>query len=189
MPFSDVYKQRKFVYTGEKSCLLWGEYGIKVHLPPSHPPTHIEGKISLLSPDNGYIIPDGYELVSALYDISADQQLPVAVTIEIEHCVPIESYGKVLASNMTHIVAHSGPPYNFDKIGGSFEPESFYGKMELDHLTVIGTVVRSIRWGLGYVRPFFAALYYFDDNRANFVVTNNLQAHIHVRKMYRILLC
>ena len=183
-PFTDIFKQRKFVYTGEESLLLWEEYGINVHFPPSHLPTHIEGTVSVLSPDDSYVIPEGYDLVSTLYDISADQQLPVAVTVEIEHCVPIENYSEVLGLGMTHIIAHNTPPYVFSEMAeGRFEPGSFYGKMQLDHFTGLGTVVRSIKWGLGRTIPFYGALYYFSDSSANFVVTKNLRAHISVRKI------
>ena len=189
---ADVYKERKFVYTGEKSQLLWEEYGIKVHFPPTHLPTHIDVTVSVLSPDDRYVIPEECDLVSALYDISADQQLPVAVTVEIEHCVPIENDSEVSTLGMTHIIARNTPPYVFSEINeGSFEP---YSKMQLDHFTGLGTVVRSIKWGLGRAIPFYAALFYFRDSRANFVVTKNLQAHISVRKriihgIFYIILC
>ena len=180
---TDVYKERKFVYTGEENQLLWEKYGIKVYFPPSHPPTHIEGTVSVLSPDDSYVIPEGYDLVSALYNISADQQLPVAVTVKIEHCVPIENDSEVSTLGMTHIIARNTPPYVFSEITeGSFEPGSFYSKIQLDHFTGLGTVVRSIKWGLGRAIPFYAALFYFRDSRANFVVTKNLRAHISVRK-------
>ena len=82
---------------------------------PSHTSAiHIEGTVSVLSIDKGdYIFPEGSELVSAVYDISTNEPFPGSVTVDLQHCVPIDSEKE--AEAMTFVIADTaqGPPYKF----------------------------------------------------------------------------
>ena len=175
--FTDVYKQLSFTYTGKEDHLLWNDYGIEMHF-LSTSEVHIEGIISVLSTnDENFIFPEGSELVSAVYDISANEPFPEPVTVRLQHCVPMESREE--ASAITFVVADTakGPPYKFHPMsGGSFMSGSSYAEIQLTHFSMLAV----IWWWMGYAIPFSASIYYLQNNMASFVVTKNLQPHINV---------
>ena len=177
---TDVYKQRQFTYTGKEDHLLWEEYGIKLHFPSHSSPVHIEGTVSVLSTDNNYIFPEGSELVSAVYDISASSPFPAPVTVQIQHCIPLQNENEASRLGMSFMTASTeeGPPYVFHELsGGEFKYGSFYGEVQLTHFSKFA---ERIRWRLGRPIPFFASIYYPQNDRASLVVTQNLAAHITV---------
>ena len=179
---TDVYKQRKFVYTGKKDCLLWDEYGVELHFPSTLPEVHIEGAVSVLSTaDNIYAFPEGSDLVSAVYNISANKTFPEPVTVKLQHCIPI--YGVNEASAMSFVIANTaqGPPYQFQPLnGGNFKRGSSYAEVQLAHFSILAIIItwRNRMWSLPI--PCFAGVYNLQNGGARFVVTRNLQAHISV---------
>ena len=183
---TDVYKQRRFTYTGKKDCLLWDEYGIQLQFPSTQSEVHIEGKVSVLSfNDDNYIFPEESELVSAVYNISASEQFPQPVTVKLQHSIPIIDSANE-ASSMTFVIANTkkGRPYKFQPLtGGSFKRGSSYAEIQRTDFSVIA-IIRWIKWKLGHPIPFFAGVFYFQNGRADFVVTQNLEAHIRVSIMY-----
>jgi len=87
-----VYKQMQFTYSGQQNSLLWNECGIKLQFPSNLTKVHIRGTVSVLSTDDeNYIFPEGSDLVSAVYSISANKPFPEPVTVKLQHCVPIDS--------------------------------------------------------------------------------------------------
>ena len=178
-----MYKQLSFTYTGKEDRLLWKDYGIELHF-SSTSEVHIEGTISVLSTNaDNYLFPEGSKLVSAVYDIAANEPFPEPVTVRLQHCVPMESREE--ASAITFVVADTakGPPYKFHPMsGGSFMSGSSYAEIQLTHFSMLAV----IWWWMGYAIPFSASIYYLQNNMASFVVTKNLQAHINVSTMHYI---
>ena len=187
------HKQRKFEYTGIEQNRLWGQYGIRMHFPDhtteassTHSSrTSIHGTVSLLSVDHDdYIFPEGIELVSAVYNISAEQPFPEPVTVEIQHCVPLYRDDNASQLEMSFIIADTqhGPPYIFQELpGGEFKTGSSYGKIQCLHFSDIAI---KIKWKFGYSIRLFAATYYPEKNRARFAVTKHLSAYISVSFNY-----
>jgi len=178
---TDVYKQKSFTYTGKSFDLLWEKYGVKLHFPSYTSEVYIEGAVSVLSVnDDHYKFPEGTELISAVYDIVATKQFPVPVKVEIQHCIPLQDENKASCLGMSFVIANTeqGPPYIFHELkGGNFSPVSSYGEIQLTHFSRIAQI---IKWQLGRPIPFFAGLYFPQNDQANFVVTQNLAAHITV---------
>ena len=74
----------------------------------------IRGTVSVLSVDyDDYILPKGSALVSAVYNISAEQPFTESVTVKIQHCVPHCSDDNVLQLEIGFIIADTqhGSPY------------------------------------------------------------------------------
>ena len=178
--YTGVYKHRKFTYAGDEDHLLWEEYGIKLHFPPCASEVHIEGTVSVLSvDDDNYKFPEGYELVSAVYNVSANKPFPYPVTIQLQHCVPLHNDDDASHLGMSFMIADTeqGPPYVFRELcGGVFRCGSSYGEIQLSHFSILAI----FWWYLGYPIPFSGSIYHFEDNTASIVVTQNLAAHISV---------
>ena len=160
---------------------MWEAYGINLHFSPHFSYVTIEGTISVLSiDDDNYQFPEGSELVSAVYDISADKLFPAPVTVELQHCIPLHHDNEAPHIGMTFVIADTqqGPPYRFHELqGGGFRCGSSCGEIELSHFSKLAVI---IKWRLGRPIPFFSGIYYTQNDRANFVVTQNLAAHITV---------
>ena len=180
---TDVYKQRLFTYTGQEDHLLWEEYGIKLHFPSHSSQVYIEGSVSVVSRDDEkYAFPVRSELVSAVYGISSSKPLPVPVTVQVQHCIPLPNNDEATRLGMSFMMAKKkqGPPYVFRELdGGDFRCDSCYGEIQLTHFCDIA-IISHFWWWLGYPIPFFASIFYTQNDKAKFVVTQNLAAHISV---------
>ena len=182
-----TYENIDFNYTGREHHLHLEKYGIKMHFPchTSSPSVSsqlsIRGTVSVLSMDyDDYVLPEGSELVSTVYNISAEQLFPEPVTVKIQHCVPLRSDDDVSQLEMGFIIADEqhGPPYKFrDLDGGEFKRGSSYGKIQCSHFSNIAI---RIKWKLGHPITLFAAAFYLKYNRVCFVVTKHLSTHISV---------
>ena len=87
--------------------------------------------------------PEGTELVSAVYAISASRRLK-SVTLEIQHCVTIRDeeqsqfLGFVRAKCNQPIL-----PYHFELLkDGVFLPGNQYGKLDCPHFSIFATIKR-----------------------------------------------
>jgi len=64
--------------------MLWDGYGIELHFPSTLPEVHVEGAVSVLSTDDHiYAFPEGSDLVSAVYNISANKTFPEPVIVKL----------------------------------------------------------------------------------------------------------
>ena len=143
---------------------------------------HIEGTVSVRSADDdNYIFPKGSELVSAVYDISANKPFPEPVTVKLQHCVPINIANE--PSSMSFVIADTkeGPPHKFYPLsGGNFKRGTSYAEIPLMHFSFLAIILTWWDWMWSLPIPCFASVYYFQNSRASFVVTKNLEAHISV---------
>lgn len=155
--------------------MSWEECGIKIIFPSCTLTAYIEVTVNVLLTDSDFHLPEGSELASAVYDISADKPFSKPVTIQIQHCVPLNDASRTSMSFAT-ANTQKGPPYTFHKLEGVFRCESSYGEVQCTHLSLF-TI---IKWWLGHAITFAASIHYFKDGYASFVVTKNLEVHINV---------
>ena len=152
-----------------------------MHFPSCASEVHIEGTVSVLSiDDDNYKFPEGRELVSAVYNVSANKPFPRPVTVQIQHCISLHDEDEASHLEMSFVIADTeqGPPYTFRELcGGKFRCGSSYGEIQLTHFS---TLTETIKWHLGYPITFSGRVYYLKDNTADVVVTKNLAAHITV---------
>ena len=69
-------------------------------------------------------LPEGCELVSAVYGISSSRKLTESVAIEIEHCAKLENEAQ--CEYLSFVISQSGGPFRLVN-GGTFVPRSCYG--------------------------------------------------------------
>ena len=160
------------------------EYGITLYFPstPSQESqVHIEVTVSVRSTeDHNYRFPVRSDLVSAVYGITADKEFPVPVTVQVQHCIPLHDDDEAARLGMSFMTANrkQGHPYVFnDEDRGSFRSGSSYGEIAL---TSFSDIAIRIKWWLDRPIPFFAGVFYANHDKAIFVVTQNLAAHIAV---------
>ena len=72
--------------------LEWKEYGFRLQLPAGATSKPCDITVTVKAIVFGqFQIPEGHELVSALYAISATRKFEKPVSVEIEHCVRLEN--------------------------------------------------------------------------------------------------
>ena len=168
--------EKRFVYTGQESDLVWEDCGIMLHFPATPCETNIEVSVGVVMiVDEKFILSDKREFVSAVYKITASDVFPAPVTVRMQHCVVLPQHDEAFLTGLTFVIAHDGPPYEFKALpGGRFSCESSYGEVELSEFSYLATVW----WWLGWPMSFFVGVFYHQNITANFVVTKNLNAHI-----------
>ena len=115
------------VYTGE-ACSHVSQNGISFHFPASESKCRVELRYKVVNDD--YVLPKGYEdmpLVSSMFKIATSDELPVPVTVRMEHCAIIEE-----DDSLVHMIAHGPPPYHFQLLPeGKFPLGECYGEIEM----------------------------------------------------------
>ena len=71
-------------------------------------------------------LPEGCELVSAVYDISLSRKLTELITIEIEHCAKLENEAQ--CEYLSYVTAQHDNQFKIIK-GGIFFPDTRYGAL------------------------------------------------------------
>ena len=86
--------------------------------------------------------PKGSELVSAVYAISISKPLLKPLTVNIQHCVALETPEQCNSLQFMRAPLNNGiPPYKFkDLLGGLFSPGSQYGSISCLQFCEIGIV-------------------------------------------------
>ena len=152
------------VYTGE-ACSHVSPSGISFHFPASESECRVELRYKVV--DDDYILPKGYEdmaLVSSMFKITASDDLPVPVTVQMEHCAIIDS--------LVHMIAHGPPPYYFHPLlSGTFPLGERYGEIQVKHFSIFTTLAKK----LGLRLSLSVHVFYHDHSSATFVVTKNLR--------------
>ena len=144
-----LHRDHKFIYDGRELHVLYEEYGIQLHFPKKYMDREISITVSLKTLDDDYSLPESSDLVSAVYGLCVSGELPTPVTVEIQHCVPIRDSTIASALSFVRSETKHGPPYKLKVIeGGQFKPDTFYGKIDLTHFSIIA-IVRFFRCILG----------------------------------------
>ena len=174
---STAEPEETVVYTGE-ACSHVSQNGISFHFPASESKCRVELRYIVVNDD--YVLPKGYEdmpLVSSMFKITASDELPVPVTVQMEHCAIIEE-----DDSLVHMIAHGPPPYHFQPLlSGTFPLGERYGEIQVKRFSVLTTLAKI----LGLRLSLSVQVFYHDHSSATFVATKNLQRLISaVRSKY-----
>ena len=131
------------MFSGEKVTLQCEEHGIVMHFPEIETKKEIATTVTSLNiSSDDCVLPDGAELVSAVYQISVSEALPSPVDVEIQHCVNLSNHDEALSMRFVRSNSEQGPPYQFTVIdGGQFDPLTRYGKIELSTFSNVALVL------------------------------------------------
>ena len=168
------------VYVG-KACSYTSQTGISLLFPAAECPTPVKVSVKLISGD--YTLPPEYggmPLVSSMFKITASDELPVPVIVQIEHCAVVDKEDCLL-----HMVAHDPLPYQFKPLpGGRFPIMGSYGEIQLKQFSILTTIFRmtTICRTLGFYMKLSVFVFYHRDNTATFVATRNLSEAIEAVK-------
>ena len=137
----EVVSEKELVVTNETMNFQWKDHGFKLQIPKNALPEGIsEYLVNIKASLAGqFELPEGYELVSAVYWVATPGKFTKPVTIEAEHCA------KFNKPSHLHFVRTSctqkSLPYKFEVIeGGSFSLGSRYGVLSTTHFSGTGIV-------------------------------------------------
>ena len=148
-----VASEELFLVSGGGPQLLeWEEYGFRMQVPEdaTSGPCDIAVKAIVAGQ---FEFPDGTELVSAVYAISASRRLHKPVILEIQHCVTIanEQQGQLL-SFVRAQCDQPNLPYLFKLLKeGVFLPGNDYGKISCSGFSIIAAVKRVYTYFSEYI--------------------------------------
>ena len=166
-PSSPSEPEETVVYTGEP-CSYFSQNGISFHFPASESKCRVELRYKVVVDD--YVLPKGYEdmpLASSMFKITASDELPVPVTVRMEHCAIIEE-----DDSLVHMIAHGPPPYHFQPLwSGKFPLGERYGEIQVKRFSVLTTLAKI----LGLRLSLSVHVFYHDHSSATFVATKNLR--------------
>ena len=154
------------VYTGE-ACSYFSQNGISFHFPASESKCRVELRFKVVNDD--YVLPKGYEdmpLVSSMFKITTSDELPVPVTVQMEHCAIIEE-----DDSLVHMIAHGPPPYHFKLLPeGKFPLGECYGEIEMKMFCTL-TQAQKRRGSMSLS----VHIFYHSYCSATFIATRNLR--------------
>ena len=154
------------VYTGE-ACSHVSQNGISFHFPASESKCRVKLRYKVVNDD--YVLPKGYEdmpLVSSMFKITTSDELPVPVTVQMEHCAIIEE-----DDTLVHMIAHGPPPYHFKLLPeGKFPLGECYGEIEMKMFCTL-TQAQKRRGPMSLS----VHIFYHSYCSASFVATRNLR--------------
>ena len=166
-PLSPSEPEETVVYTGE-ACSYFSQNGISFHFPASESKCRVELRFKVVNDD--YVLPEGYEdmpLVSSMFKITTSDELPVPVTVQMEHCAIIEE-----DDSLVHMIAHGPPPYYFQPLlSGKFPFGGRYGEIQVKRFSIFTILAKK----LGLALSLSVQVIYHDHSSATFVATKNLQ--------------
>ena len=120
--------------TNEGMNFQWKDHGFKLHVPKNALPEGIpEYLVNIKASLAGqFELPEGYELVSAVYWVKTPGKFTKPITIEVQHCANFSD------PNQLHFVctsrAKESLPYKFKvEDGGSFTLGNKYGALSTTH--------------------------------------------------------
>ena len=133
----------EFTVSTEGDTFHWKGYGLRLCVPKdSLPPGIGECRINIrVSLSGQFQLPEGSDLLSPVFWISAPCKFTRPVTLEIQHCALTED--ETVLSNLSFVSAicsQRGLPYRFRQVdGGVFTKHSTYGSIELEHFSGFST--------------------------------------------------
>ena len=149
----------EFSVSTEGGLFQWKGYGLRLHVPKdSLPPGMGECRINIrVSLSGQFQLPEGSDLLSPMFWISAPCKFTKLVTLEIQHCAVTED--EAVLSNLSFVFTKCSQrdlPYRFRQlVGGVFTTNSTYGSIQLNHFSGVGVTGRK-----GTLRSYCAHLYH-----------------------------
>ena len=124
----------------------WEGYGLKLSVPDESLPGGVgECRVNIrVSLSGQFQLPEDSDLLSPVFWISAPCKFTKPVTLEIQHCTLREDE-RVLSdlSFVSAMCSQRDLPYRFKQLdGGVFTMHSFYGSIQLNHLSGKGVIGR-----------------------------------------------
>ena len=184
---AEVVGEEELVVTNEGMTLQLIDHGFKLHVPEN---ALLEGiskysvniKVSLTGQ---FEIPDGYELVSAVYWVRIRGKFSKPVTIEVQHCANFSNPNQLCFVRTS--CAQKSLPYKFEIIdGGSFSLGNRYGALSTTDFSGIG-IAKEVKPG-EHSCQYYAQVYFTVKNLkdylyyCHFVVTKDLEMCLTVSK-------
>ena len=138
-----VARKKLFYIKGnEAQSFYWEEYGLRLRSSQNtiYSTDRCEVVINVLFGGH-FKFPKGTMLASAVYNISVTKPLLKPLTLEIQHCVNIQTQAQANRLYFVRAPLTSILPYEFTLVnGGQFYPWNCYGSIKCDHFYAIGIV-------------------------------------------------
>ena len=135
----EIVGEKMLVVTNETMSFKWKDHGFKLHvqdssLPEGTPEYSVNIKASLAGQ---FELPEGYELVSAVYWVRTSGKFTKPITVEVQHCANFSNPNQLHFVSTSHAVKPL--PYTFEVTdGGSFTLGNTYGALSTTHFCGIG---------------------------------------------------
>ena len=135
----EVVDEKILVVTNETMSFKWKDHGFKLHvednsLPEGIPEYSVNIKASL---SGQFELPEGHELVSAVYWVKTSGKFTKPITIEVQHCANFSDPNQLCFVSTSR--AKKPLPYKFKVIGGgSFTLGNKYGALSTTHFCGTG---------------------------------------------------
>ena len=158
---------------------MWKGYGLRLHIPKGSLPADMgECSINIRASLSGqFQFPEGSDLLSPVFWISAPCKFTTPVTLEIQHSALRED--EAVLSNLSFVSAICSQkklPYRFRRVdGGVFTTHSSYGSIQLSHFSGLG-VTGGKRTPRSYCAYLYHTMKQMHDWRYYFVITQDLDA-------------
>ena len=185
---AEIVGEVNLVITNEAVSFPWEGYGFKLNVPNSVLPEGIpECPVNIKASLMGqFELPEGYELISAVYWVCAPGKFSKPLTIEVQHCANFSNPSQLcfVRTNCTQ----KSLPYMFKLVdGGSFTLGSKYGILSTTHFSGNG-IAKEVTPGEHSCQ--YCAQVYFMARHLNvmwychFVVTKDLEMCLAVRAKF-----
>ena len=187
-PGVEVVGEEDLVVTNDAINFQWKSHGFKLHvqdnsLPEGIPECSVNIKASL---SGQFELPEGCELVSAVYWVATPGKFTKPVTIEVQHCANFSDPKQL--SFVSTSRAKKSIPYKFKVIDeGTFTLGNKYGALSTTHFCGIG-VAKKVEPN-EYSCQYCAQVYFTVKNLkdywyyCHFVVTKDLEICLTVSKI------
>ena len=143
-----VGDKRSFLIQGDSSYLFnWEENGIIISVPrDTLSPTESSQVEVVVLVGGQFQLPEGTELVSAVYGITLSKPLLKPIKLEIQHCLHLVTQDDINCLNFATAPVGSGLPYQFQlKDGGQFSHGETYGSIWLSEFSLVTFVQKLFR--------------------------------------------
>ena len=186
--------EKELVVTNEAMNLQLVDHGFKLHvpdnaLPEGVPEYSVNIKVSLAGQ---FKLPEGYELVSAVYWVKTPGKFTTPVTIEVQHCANFSNPNQLCFVRTS--CTQKFLPYKFEIIdGGSFSLGNRYGSLSTTNFSGLA-IVKAVTPN-EHSCQYCAQVYFTVKNLRNywyychFVVTKNLDICLTVSEVESFSLC
>ena len=136
---AEVVGEVNLVVTNEALNFQWKDHGFKLHVPENALPEGIpEYSVNIKASLSGqFELPEGHELVSAVYWVKTSGKFTKPITIEVQHCANFSDPNQLCFVSTSR--AKKPLPYKFKVIGGgSFTLGNKYGALSTTHFCGTG---------------------------------------------------
>ena len=130
----EVVSEKELLVTNEGMNFQWKDHGFKLHVPKNALPEGIsEYSVNIKASLAGqFELPEGYELVSAVYWVKTPENFTKQITIEVQHCANFHDPNQLRFVCTSR--AQKSLPYKFKvEDGGSFTLGNKYGALSTTH--------------------------------------------------------